>query len=242
MTTLTKIIVATILTLCLSSCNFDININSGVKGNGKVQIETRIITAPFSTIQATEGLDVYLTHSAEVSVRVEADSNLQELILAEVKNGVLKIHTEKSIGRCTSKKVYVSFNDISKIKATSGSDVISTNIIAVNDLELATSSGSDMDISVNTMNLKCKSSSGSDLKVSGKTETLEAEATSGSDIDAKKLMAQYSEVKASSGADIKLNTEKTLKAKATSGGDITYYGSPKQVEKMNSSSGSVKKK
>ncbi|WNH09525.1 head GIN domain-containing protein [Thalassobellus suaedae] len=242
MTTLIKIIVATILSLSLLSCNFDINMNSGVRGNGNVQTEERIIDGAFTTIKATEGLDVYLTQDHNESILVEADENLHELIITEVIDGVLKIHTKKNIGRATSKKVIVNFKAISSIISTSGSDVYSTNTINAEELKLKTTSGSDMTLEVNTSVLNCKSTSGSDLRLSGKTERLIAEATSGSDIKAENLIAESSQVKATSGADITVNTLKELTAKATSGGDIKYYGNPEKVDKTDSSSGSIRKK
>ena len=242
MTTLIKFIVATVLSLTLFSCNFDMNLNSGVRGNGEVVTEDRTINESFSAIKATEGLNVYLTQSDNESISVEADENLQELILTEVEDGVLKIHTKENIGRATSKKVHISFKDISSITSTSGSDVHSTNTINAERLDLKSTSGSDMKLDVNTSVLNCKSTSGSDLRISGKTIKLVAEATSGSDIKAADLMAESSEVKATSGADITVNTSKELTARATSGGDVEYYGNPEKVDKSDSSSGSVKQK
>ena len=241
MTTLTKIIVATLLSLTLFSCNFDINMNSGVRGNGNVQIEERTVNQTFTAIKATEGLNVYLTQGNSESITVEADENLHELIITEVIDGVLKIHTTENIGKSTVKKVMVSFKDISAITSTSGSDVYSTNTISANHLNLKSTSGSDMKLDVNTSILECKSTSGSDLKLSGKTEKLIAEATSGSDIKASNLMAKSSQVKATSGADISVNTSKELTAKATSGGDIRYYGNPEKVNKKGGVSGNIRK-
>lgn len=240
MTTLIKFIVATVLSLTLFSCNFDMNLNTGVKGHGDVITQDRTINTSFTAIKATEGLDVYLTQSDNERISVEADENLHDIIITEVENGVLRIHTKENIGRAKSKKVHVSFKDISSITSTSGSDVYSTNTIHVERLDLKSTSGSDMKLTVNTSVLNCKSTSGSDLRLSGKTIKLIAEATSGSDIKAADLMAESSEVKATSGADITVNTSKALTAKATSGGDIKYYGNPETVDKSDSSSGSVK--
>jgi hypothetical protein len=240
MTTLIKFIVATVLSLMLLSCNFDMNLNSGVRGNGNVITTDRNISASFTSLKATEGLDVYLTQSDTESISVEADENLHDLILTEVEDGVLRIHTKENIGRASSKRVNVSFKDISSITSTSGSDVYSTNTITAERLDLKSTSGSDMTLEVNTSILNCKSTSGSDLRLSGKTIKLYAEATSGSDIKAADLSAESSEVKATSGADITVNTSKALTARATSGGDIRYYGNPETVDKSDSSSGSIK--
>ena len=240
MTTLIKFIIAIVISLTLFSCNFDMNFNSGVRGNGDVITEDRNVRASYTSIKATEGLDVYLTQSDTESITVKADSNLHELILTEVEDGVLKIHTKENIGRASSKRVNVSFKDISSITSTSGSDVYSTNTINTERLDLKSTSGSDMKLDVNTSVLHCKSTSGSDLKVSGKTVKLVAEATSGSDIKAADLKAESSEVKATSGADITVNTSKELTARATSGGDVKYYGNPEKVDKSDSSSGSIR--
>ena len=241
MTTLTKIIIATLLSLSLFSCNFDMNFNTGVKGNGNVQIEKRTINESFTAIHASEGLDVYLTQGNNEDISVEADENLLDIIVTEVVDNTLKIHCKENIGRSKSQKVMVTFNDISKIVSTSGSDVYSTNTINSENLELKSTSGSDMKLDVNTSVLNCKSTSGSDLKISGKTDKLIAEATSGSDIKAGNLIAQSSQVKATSGADITINTQKELTAKATSGGDIKYYGNPEKVDKSDGVSGSIRK-
>ncbi|MBP0905390.1 head GIN domain-containing protein [Mariniflexile gromovii] len=237
MTTLVKIIVATIVSLSLFSCNF----NFGVKGNGHVTVENRPINIPFTAIKASEGLNVVLTQSDDESIKVEADDNLQDLIITEVIDNVLKIHTKENIGNCISKKVIVNFKDVTSIIATSGSDVKSTNTFTIKDLDLETTSGSDMVLDVNTASLNCKSTSGSDLKLSGKTIKLIAEATSGSAIKAADLTAESSQVKATSGANITVNTSKELTANASSGGDIKYLGNPEIVNKSDSSSGSVKK-
>ncbi|MDU8886524.1 head GIN domain-containing protein [Yeosuana sp. MJ-SS3] len=242
MTTLTKIIVATLMSLTLFSCNFDMHFNPGVKGNGNVQTEVRIINESFNSIHVSRGLDVYLTQSNTQSIKVEADENLHDIIVVEVENGELKITTTENIAHSKAQKVMVSFSDVSKITSTSGSDVYSTNVISVDNLRLKTTSGSDMELEVDTNTLECKSTSGSDLRLSGKTKNLIAEATSGSDIKAGKLMAESSQVEVTSGADITINTSQELNAKASSGGDITYYGNPEIVKKSDGVSGSIRKR
>jgi hypothetical protein len=216
------------------------NFGEGVDGNKNVVTEDRNISDDFSSIKVSQGLDLYITQSNAVSLSVEADENLHDLIMTKVENDVLSIYCTENIRRAASKKIMVSISDISAIKATSGSDVFSTNTIEVDNLELNTTSGADMKLDVKTQTLNCHSTSGSDIKVSGETTILIAEATSGSDITASSLRAETSKVKATSGADISVNTSKELTARATSGGDVRYSGNPEKVNKSDSSSGSVR--
>jgi hypothetical protein len=240
MSTLTRIIITSIIGFLMLSCNFSINLGDSVDGNRDVVTVDRDISSDFSAITVSQGLDLYITQSNEVSISIEADENLHEFIMTEVENGVLKIYVNENIRKAASKKIMLNVTDISAIKATSGSYVYSKNTIEVDDLELNTTSGADMKLTVNTEQLVCKATSGSDLKLSGKTKTLNASATSGSDIDARSLSAETSDVKATSGADISVNTSKELTVRATSGGDVRYSGNPEKVNKSDSSSGSVR--
>tara|TARA_R110002049_G_scaffold71370_1_gene183852 strand:+ start:7656 stop:8372 length:717 start_codon:yes stop_codon:yes gene_type:complete len=238
MTTIIKVIIATLISLMFFSCDF----NSGVQGNGNVQTEERLHNETFSSIDVSEGLDVYLSESDIQNISVEADENLHKLIITEVIDDVLKIHTSQNIRQAHSKKVMVSFKGISKIKSASGSRVYSTNIINSERLELSTSSGSTMKVNLNANILSCKASSGSTLNVSGKTDNLTAKSSSGSSIKAEDLNAISSNATASSGSSIIIKTSKELTANASSGGSVRYYGLPEKVNKSNSSGGSISKK
>ena len=240
MTTLTRIIVTSIISLLMLSCNFSMNLGDGIDGNGNVETAERSISKDFDEIKVSQGIDLYITQSNDVYLTVEADENLHDLIMTEVTDGVLKIYSTENIRRASSKKVMLTINSISSIKATSGSDVYSTNTIEVANLELKSTSGSDIKLDVKTESLDCYSTSGSDMELSGSTNLFTASATSGSDINASDLLAETSNVKATSGADISVNTSKALTAKATSGGDIRYSGNPEKVDKSDTSAGSVR--
>tara|TARA_R100001369_G_scaffold3540_8_gene10998 strand:+ start:46156 stop:46815 length:660 start_codon:yes stop_codon:yes gene_type:complete len=217
------------------------NLGEGIDGNRNVVSAERNISSDFNSIKISQGLDLYITQSNTVSLSLEADENLHDIIMTEVKNGVLSIYTSENIRRATSKKIILNITDLSSIKATSGSDVYSTNTIKTEELILSSTSGADIELDVETTKLDCDSTSGSDITVRGTTKILMASATSGSDIDARNLSAEKSDVKATSGADIYINTSKELTARATSGGDIRYSGNPKKVIKSDNSAGSVQK-
>lgn len=239
MTTLTKILVTTILSLLAFSCNFDFNI-IGVNGNGNVTTSERELKGSFNQIDVSRGLDVVLTQGSYEQVSVEADENLQDIIVTEVEGNVLKITTTENIASSASKTVYVSFDDLVKIDASSGSSVSSKNTLNTEDLDLETSSGSDLNLALQASHLNCDSSSGSNLRLSGKATSVVARASSGSGISASDLSTESADVKATSGANISINTSKKLTASANSGGNISYYGNPEIVNNNESVSGSIR--
>ena len=240
MITLARIIAIAILSILVTSCDF--NFSSGIKGNRNVVSEERDADESFTTIKASEGLDVYITQASNASIEVEADENVISLIATDIDNGTLRIHTEKNIGRCKSKKVHVSVPNIEKIISTSGADVVSTSLIVSDNLEVKSTSGADVRIEVEAENIYCSTSSGADIKISGTARSLVAKASSGSDIEAKELEVKSCDASASSGADVTVNVSEKLIANSSSGGDVSYYGNPDTVSKNKSVSGGVHKK
>ena len=238
MTTLARITITLILAILFSSCGFDINIGNGKKGNGIVEEDHRAVNSDFTSISASEGLDVYVTQGNDFEIVVEADENVIDLIGTDIKNGTLRIHAIENIGRAT-KKVYVTLPIITNLVTSSGADMITKNAISAQNIDLSASSGSSLQIkNLKAEKVTADSSSGADIKVEGETESLYSNASSGSGIKAEHLTTAKCEASASSGAGITVNVSESLIAKASSGGNIRYTGNA-EVEHKKSSSGSV---
>lgn len=239
MTTLAKMTIALLLALFLSSCIFDMNFGSGKKGNGVIAKDRREVTAEFTAVSASEGLDVYVTQGDNLDITVEGDENIIDLIGTDISNGRLKVHAIENIGRAT-KKVYVTLADITALETSSGADLIVQNLIQVDKITLEATSGSDMEVELTAEEITADSSSGADINVSGEANILNANASSGSDINARDLIVRTCYADASSGSDISVNVSESLTADASSGGDISYTGEA-TVQKKKSVSGSVRK-
>ena len=233
MSTLVKIITALIMSLTMCSCQFDF-IATGEQGNGNVVTLDRLEGQRFNSIEASEGLDVIVDQNAEFQVSVEADENLQDLILTEVRGTTLKIHCKKSIGRATSKKVFVSLPEVTKLESNSGADIWSMGVIKASNIHLKTSSGADIEVEVEAEEVILETSSGSDIDVKGTATTVRAHASSGSDINASELIASNAMAEASSGADITVNSKDQVDIRTSSGGNVNYRGNPAIVQKQGS--------
>ncbi len=231
-----KIIWLFVFALLITSCAIN-----GVKGNGNVITKTRNINSDFNSIDVSRGLDVYLNTGDKVSLEIEADENLHNLITTEVHGGTLFISAEENIYSAKSRKIHVSIPEIIEIKATSGSDVYSENTITGDHLEIKSTSGADIKLRLNVKELKAEATSGADIILKGKALSFNATATSGSDIKAYDLIVVDCVARATSGADIKVNVTGKLNARANSAGDVKYKGNPQIIDKSESSAGDVKK-
>lgn len=222
------------LVFSMTSCMFD-----GVNGDGNVVSKKRKISNDFVRISASRGLDVYITKSKNISLEVEADENLHELIETEVRNGTLYITATKNIRMASAKKIHLSADHINEIQVNSGAEVYSENTFSSERLVLSVSSGAHAKMDLRVGDLTCESSSGAGMELRGEANTLSASSSSGGGISAYELKAKECIAKASSGADIKLNVSASFDGSATSGGNIKFKGNPEKIHKNNNSGGSV---
>lgn len=230
-----------IISLSVTSCQVNFGQNK-ISGNRNVIEKTRTLSEPFTKIKASNGLDVFISEGKSNKIIVEADENLHDIIKTEVEDGTLRIYADKNIWRAKARKIYVTTSQLNAVSASSGSDVITEDEFTSKDFVAKVSSGADLTVRINALNVTGSSSSGSDLVLIGKAKNADLSSSSGSDIDAEKLITQHATASASSGSDINLYASKSLTAKVSSGADIDFEGNPETVNKKASSGGSVSKK
>ncbi len=241
MNTLTKItvfITLLIITLFTTTSCF-VDGLTGVKGNRNVISEDRNISSDFDRIKVQQGINLYLSQGKSTEIYVEADENIMDLLITEVKNNELKVYFDKNVYKAKARNVFLTTKNISEISTSSGASVKTENTIQATNLILDSSSGSSIKAIVEADEVESSTSSGANMDIFGETEMLSAKASSGSSIDADELKAKDVYARVSSGANIDVNVSGKLTAKASSGGDIDYEGNPIEVNKDTSSGGSV---
>lgn len=238
---ITKIIIATLIALLFSSCQYKIDIGPGIDGDGNVLTENRTVVGSFTQIDASEAIEVEVTQSDSKSIVVEADKNIIKHIITRIEDDILIIELDVDVDDFTIMKVKVSLPEITSLTVSSGSEILGMNAIKSSRLELRTSSAGEIEIDIEAEKVVCKSSSGSQITIRGKAIDMESISSSGSEINAKELLVNNVVAKASSGSSIDVNPLVSLEAKASSGSDINYVKEPKNISKKESSGGSVRK-
>ncbi|RXQ96127.1 DUF2807 domain-containing protein [Ancylomarina salipaludis] len=214
---------------------------SGEKGNGNVVKQDREI-GHFSAISAGTGLDVFVVQGDKEAITVEADENLQDNIITEVRGDKLVVKVEDRIRRATAMSVYITLVDVNEIHISSGCDFKTKSTINTKNLDIEVSSGADAKLDIHADQLSCSVSSGADADLWGTANYFYGKASSGSDLNARELSAKVCKAKASSGADVTVNATEEIEASASSGGDVNYYGNPSKVDVNTSSGGDVNRR
>lgn len=209
--------------------------------------QKRTLGGSFTAISVSDGVDLYLMQGNEESIAVSAsDEKYMERFKTEVVDGTLKIYYDyKGINWATNDKrklkAWVSFKTLEKIHASGGADVDVQGALSVNGLEMKFTSGSSFDGKVTAKDLTVEQNSGSAVNISGNTGNIKVDVSSGAVFKGYNLAVDYCEAKATSGGGVRITINKELNAKANSGGGIKYKGSAVIKELDVNSGGSVKK-
>jgi hypothetical protein len=232
-----RLIVILILSLGITFCT-DGQIRRTVSGNGNVVKKERN-AGNFSGLRVSSGIDVYLRQTGSESIDVEADENLHEYIITEIKNDVLHVYSDANIRRAEMKRVNVTMDKINSLKTSSAGDIIGETPVKTDNLELAASSAGDIKLEVYVKELDINISSSGDITLNGEADIMDASLSSAGDLNAYGLQVREADVSASSAGDADINVSEKLKARASSAGDINYRGNPKSVDVHSSSAGGV---
>jgi hypothetical protein len=226
--------------LSISACTQG-QMRKTVYGNNKVVTKERN-TEPFTGVRVSSGIDIFLKQGNNESLSVEADENLQEYILTEVRNGVLNVYTEVNIREAERKRVYVTMKEVNSIHTTSAGDVFGETPVKSDRLELSASSAGNIKLEVYAKEIKVNISSSGDVSLTGEVDNLEADLSSAGDLNANDLKTREADISVSSAGNADINVSEKITARASSAGDINYRGNPKYVDAHSSSAGGVHKR
>lgn len=230
------ILLTFIFTLLILSQAF---VFDGVIDNRNVVNKTRNIENKFNKIEVSQGIKVILTQGNFNGLNFEADENLHELLVTEVKDNVLKISFNKNVGQKKTSNIYFSINDLESIVTNSGAAVRSETNFKLTNIKINASSGSHIYFKLDANEIQVEESSGSNIELAGTCNNLTVNSSSGSNFRANNLIAKNLVVSASSGASISVYASESIKANASSGASINCKGNPKIRDRSKSSGASI---
>ncbi len=220
-------------------------------------------TGPFTSIDVSTGIKLFLSQGNTQSIKVEADDNIIGDLKTQVSGNTLRIymdhHDSGTWNNVRVLKVYVTCPELNSLvtgsgsrtevagtwkakggfdlEASSGSSI--TMALHASSLKCESSSGSSVDVTVTADKLRLTSSSGSTIRIEGSGTLLNAEASSGSSIKSQNLKVEKCVAVASSASTVRVNVSKELDASATSVARVSYTGRPAKIERNVSSLGKV---
>ncbi len=232
----------TLIFLCLgiTGCA-DGQLRKTVHGDHNVVKKERS-AGSFTGIKVGTAIDVFLTQGDKMSLVVEADENLHEYIVTEIKDDVLHIYFDANVRDAERKRIYVTMKDINSLSTTSAGDLLGETPVKADNLKLSASSAGDIKLEVYAKDIELDASSSGDITLTGDADKLDANLSSAGDLNAYDLKVREADLNVSSAGDADIFVTEKLTARASSAGDVNYKGDPKYVDAHSSSAGGVHKK
>jgi hypothetical protein len=257
------IVVVSVMILSMLACQVVSIAPAGggtVRGSGNVVEETRAVSGFTGVELATVGT-LHIQVGNSESLRIEAEDNLMQYLLTEVRGGRLNIENREGVNLQSTRPIhyYLTVTALDTIVISSSGDVeapdlqagrFSATIHSSGNLEMGdlqagtltvniTSSGNVTMGTLNADTLEVDISSSGNLKIAGgevgrQTITI----SSSGEYTAQDLQSTEADVRLSSSGSATIRVRDRLRANLTSSGDVRYVGSP-TVDATTTSSGNV---
>ncbi len=223
------------VSIMLSGCE----IYYGERGNGNVVKENRKISS-FNAIEVSGAFEIYITQGSKESLVVEADENLMDLIITEVRGGKLKIYTEKSIKKAKELNIYLTFVNIDDIDISGAVELKSENKLKFDDLKIESSGASEIELELTVNAMEIETSGASEISLRGKANIVNLSSSGASEMKALDLETATFSIDISGAGEAKVFVNERLNVDVSGAASVRYKGDPK-VSSSISGAGSVKR-
>jgi len=216
--------------------------NKRITGNGDVVTQDRE-TRDFDGVSACCSLNVEMRKGGSCSVRIEAESNIQEYIRTDVVGGRLEVGFKNNVNLRNHEKItiYVTLPTLEFVGASSSSKITGKDAFTGEDLEIDASSSGRIELDWTGARVDADASSSGKIYLTGSGNRIKANVSSGANIRASDYSVKRARAGASSGGRVSIKVTEELTADASSGGSVRYNGNPSMIDSDTSSGGSVKR-
>jgi hypothetical protein len=205
--------------------------------NAEAVVETRQL-APFENLKVSRGINVTLVEGLSPKAEIHIQNAPVDDVLLEQSNKNLTIRMRSLINKDVAITVYLYYQNIHKITASSGASVYSENVLETDFLKLETGTDASIQLEVEVNQLEA-SASASRIELMGSAQSMDMNATTGGRFLGANLESKVTTIKANTGASAQVWVTEKINARAGSGASVEYTGNPAKVEVHTSLGGKV---
>jgi hypothetical protein len=225
------------MSISLQACVLDVN---AIRGDGNISTVNQQINS-FDGVHVSGMFNVFLIEGNKPHISIETDENLQEYVIAEVKNNILTLRMkENNRYNPTRLDVYVTTNSISELKLSGATSVSSDHTLKAGKLTISISGAGEMNLKVDAQQLKTDISGAGDVRISGKAQNHQIRISGVATINCLDLQTNDTDVSISGAGSAKVHATQNINASVSGVGSIEYAGNPERKRLNTSGAGSIK--
>jgi len=196
--------------MLLAGCN----VLNAEPGNGKAAKQTRQVSG-FTAVELSGALVADITLGSTTSVEVTGDENLLPLLVTEVKDGRLLVHTTKSVRPKLELAVHIVLPALQAVEMSGSCKA-----------KLAQVTGDKLALEL---------SGSSALEASGTVRELSVEMSGSGEVHAAGLAAEAVKVGVSGSGTVEVAAASTLDVHVSGSATVLYHGHPKVTKSVSGS-------
>ncbi len=216
-------------------------ISQTIKGDGNVVTQERVVP-PFRGIIATGSFELFLTQGEEQKIVIEADQNLHNLLISNVRNEMLNVQIIGEVRKAKSLKVFITLVNIEHLIAIGAVDIRTDTTIITERLAVFISGISSIKLNISAKELEFEITDGAYSYLQGEVENFDIRVTDEAEINAFNLIAKNCDAKVSGYSDAKLNVLDEMKLRVTGASNLYYKGNPNITDRIFSGTGFIIKR
>lgn len=203
------------------------NFGPMVSGGGDPVKQERAVSG-FNALEVGGAFEVFLTQGPAESLTVEADSDIIDMVITEVRGNTLKIYTEKGCCKNVRKMaVYLTFTDLEYIDISGACELENEGSLKLDKLGMEVSGASEMTLRMELDKLDLNLSGASELYLEGTCGQFYLDASGASEIEADQFMVSNMTIDASGASDCRVHVTDELYIEASGATTVRYAGNPK---------------
>lgn len=235
--TFSVMLVLASMAISLQACVFDVN---AIRGDGNITTEKMDLSS-FDGLHVSGMFEVFLVEGNSPHISIETDENLQEYVIAEVRNNILTLRMkENNRYDPTRLDVYVTTNSLSELKLSGATSVSSDHTLSAANLTISISGAGDMNLKVDAERLKTHVSGAGNVRISGNAQDHQIRISGVASINCLNLETLDTDVSISGAGSAKVNATQKINASVSGVGSIEYSGNPQSKNLNTSGAGSIK--
>jgi hypothetical protein len=193
-----------------------------IKGNGKVISKDRTLSS-FDKINTGGSIDITIDQNGKEMASVETDENLQDYIIAEIKDGALNISVKEHYEVSSTKLiVHVSCKQLKSISSGGSGDVKTLSKITGDEFGISHGGSGDFDLDLAVKKLKISTAGSGDYILKGSADDFNLSSAGSGDINAKDLSCNSAKISSAGSGDVHLKKGVTASVSSVGSGDVIY--------------------
>lgn len=197
-------------------------------------------TEPFTGVSAGSVFKVFITQSDDFSVTLNVSDEHLEFVETRVKDDVLYLEFTGRDRRLRGLEVHISAPVYKFLQASGASNIVSSDNINADALELIVSGASNMDLTLNVESLKTTISGASGITLNGEAVSHDLVSSGVSSVRAYGLETHTANVKSSGTSSVRIRVTDTIVADASGTSSITVRGNPPNSSHSASAAASIR--